>query len=168
MFVDFENVNGARKFRFELSLKSLQDWKAQVELITIAITAAMDDKPEWLLPLLAISKIDECRQYLTDHFENNGTRDALDFGWLAIKYNCMAEDVEGIVTELGGAAEAERQDAAAAIAPESQHAEDVEEDVGVENRRYSDSPRKEIVFCCTLLRVCKRRRGTHTVGFPLR
>ena len=142
--VDFENVNGARKFRFELSLKSLQDWKAQAELITAAITAAMDDKPEWLLPLLAISKIDECRQYLTDHFENNGTRDALDFGWLAIKYNCMAEDVEKIATELWATAEAERQDAAAAIAPESQHAEDVEEDVEVETDGIATAPEKKL------------------------
>ena len=139
--VDYENVNGARKFRFELSLNSLKTWVTCVEMIQVAI----ENKPEWILPLLALPELDRCRSELKErHFDEGATPDALDFGRLAIRYNCMAADVEKIATELWATAEAERQDAAAAIAPESQHAEDVEEDVEVETDGIATAPEKKL------------------------
>ena len=148
--VDFENVNGAQKFRFELSLKSLQDWKAhgwtcdyrsrlQVAMddITRMATAVVGNMPE--IDRMPIGTQEQI--ILT----NNGTRDALDFGWLAIQIQLHGRGCgKVLLTELWATAEAERQDAAAAIAPESQHAEDVEEDVDVETDGIATAPEKKL------------------------
>ena len=138
--VDYENVNGARKFRFELSLNSLKTWVTCVEAIRVVIT----NKPEWILPLLALPELDRCRSELKElYFDEGGTPETLDFGRLAIRYNCTALDVEKIATELWATAEAERQDAAAAIVPESQHAEDTE----MTNKPLSEWQKRVIATC---------------------
>ena len=73
---------------------------------------AIDQKPEWILPLLQEPELDRCRAELeTQHFDQGGTLDGLDFGRQAIEYNCTAEDVEKIATELWQSIQAQETEA---------------------------------------------------------